>query len=93
MTMKHCMAILLALTLGFAASDACGQTAPGVQETSYANALALKDPVKRAEALEVFIAWYPGSHSSFMLESAVRDLLLEAFRRGRLVRTERAAAA
>jgi hypothetical protein len=39
------------------------------------------------------LAWYPGSHSSFMLESAVRDLLLEAFRRGRLVRTERAAAA
>jgi len=61
MTMKHWMVILLALALGCAASDASAQVAPGVQETSYANALALKDPVKRAEALEVFIAWYPGS--------------------------------
>jgi hypothetical protein len=31
------------------------------------------------------LAWYPGSHSSFMLEPAVHELLLEAFRRGRLV--------
>ena len=31
------------------------------------------------------LAWYPGSHSSFMLEPAVRELLLEAFRRGRLI--------
>ena len=61
MTMKHWMAILLALALGCAAGDVSAQMAPGVQETSYANALALKDPVKRAEALEVFIAWYPGS--------------------------------
>ena len=38
------------------------------------------------------LAWYPGSHSSFMLESAVRELLLEAFRRGRLITSERAAA-
>lgn len=61
MMMKCWRAILLALALGCAAGDAIAQAAPGVQETSYANALALKDPVKRAEALEVFIAWYPGS--------------------------------
>lgn len=59
--MKHWLAILLALALGCAAGEASAQAAPGVQETSYANALALKDPAKRAEALEVFIAWYPGS--------------------------------
>jgi len=52
---------VLALALGSAAGDARAQAAPGVQEASYAKALALKDPVKRAEALEVFIAWYPGS--------------------------------
>ena len=62
MTMKCWMAILLALALGCAAGDASAQTAaPGTQEISYANAMALKDPAKRAEALEVFIAWYPGS--------------------------------
>jgi len=38
------------------------------------------------------LAWYPGSHSSFMFEPAVRDLLLEAFRRGRLVPGSRAVA-
>ncbi|HWP66532.1 MAG TPA: alpha/beta hydrolase [Candidatus Limnocylindria bacterium] len=38
------------------------------------------------------LAWYPGSHSSFMLEPAVRALLLEAFDRGRLVGPHRAAA-
>jgi dienelactone hydrolase len=37
------------------------------------------------------LAWYPGSHSSFMLEPAVRALLREAFRRGGLVGDERAA--
>jgi hypothetical protein len=31
------------------------------------------------------LAWYPGSHSSFMVEPAVREVLLEAFRRGGLV--------
>lgn len=61
MTMKYWLAILLALALGCAAGEASAQAAPGVQETSYANALALKDPAKRAEALEIFIAWYPGS--------------------------------
>lgn len=59
--MKLWTAIILALALGCAASDVNAQAAPGVQESSYANALALKDPAKRAEALEVFIAWYPGS--------------------------------
>jgi hypothetical protein len=54
----------------------------------------------RAQALALWrhwgrprLAWYPGSHSSFMLESAVRDLLLEAFRRGRLITAAQAAAA
>ncbi len=61
MTLKNWLAILVALTFACAAGDAAAQAAPGIQETSYANALALKDPAKRAEALEVFIAWYPGS--------------------------------
>ena len=46
----------------------------------------------RAQALALWrhwgrprLAWYPGSHSSFMLEPAVREVLLEAFRRGGLV--------
>jgi hypothetical protein len=38
------------------------------------------------------LAWYPGSHSSFMLEATVDELLLEAFRRGGLVGVRRAAA-
>ena len=59
MTMKHWMAMMLALMLGVA--DVRAQPAPGVEETSYANALAIKEPLRRAQALEVFIAWYPGS--------------------------------
>lgn len=59
--MKHWLAILMALALGGAALDARAQAAPGVEASSYAKALAIKDPVKRAQALEVFIAWYPGS--------------------------------
>jgi tetratricopeptide (TPR) repeat protein len=59
MTMKHWMALMLALMLGVA--DVRAQPAPGVEAASYAKALAIKEPVKRAEALEVFIAWYPGS--------------------------------
>ncbi|CAN5149386.1 hypothetical protein BH10PSE6_BH10PSE6_12960 [soil metagenome] len=59
MAMKHWVAMMLALMLSV--GDAFAQAAPGVEAGSYAKALALKEPVKRAEALEVFIAWYPGS--------------------------------
>lgn len=54
-------AILLALVLGLVAVLAHAQAPPGVEATTLANALAIKDPTRRAQALEVFIAWYPGS--------------------------------
>jgi tetratricopeptide (TPR) repeat protein len=61
MMMKSWTAILLALALAWPGGEVRAQAAPGVEAASYANALALKDATRRAEALEVFIAWYPGS--------------------------------
>jgi hypothetical protein len=55
------MMAALVLVLG-AVGASWAQPAPGVETTSYGNALANKDPTKRAQALEVFIAWYPYSN-------------------------------
>jgi tetratricopeptide (TPR) repeat protein len=55
---------LLALALVVAGSLARAQTlAPPnpAEQKAYAAAAATKDPTKRAQAMEVFIAWYPNS--------------------------------
>ena len=61
MAAKILQAVMLALALGVAAAMAHAQAPPGVEATTYVNALAIKDSTKRAQALEVFIAWYPNS--------------------------------
>jgi tetratricopeptide (TPR) repeat protein len=61
MAAKILQAVMLALALGVAAAMAHAQAPPGVEATTYVNALAIKDSTKRAQALEVFIAWYPYS--------------------------------
>lgn len=58
---KILQAMMLALAFGIAAAMAHAQAPPGVEATTYVNALAIKDATKRAQALEVFIAWYPYS--------------------------------
>ena len=57
--------LVLSLTLVVALSYARAQSPPAVQnpaeQANYTKALNIKDPTQRAQALEVFIAWYPGS--------------------------------
>ncbi len=56
--------ILLLLVI-LAAGAARAQTPPAVQnpaeQAAYTNALATKDATRRAQTLEVFLAWYPNS--------------------------------
>src|SRR4029079_14111152 len=61
MAAKILQAVMRALALGVAAAMAHAQAPPVVEPTAYVKALAIKDSTKRAQALEVFIAWYPYS--------------------------------
>jgi hypothetical protein len=61
--------LFLALTLVVALSAARAQSPPQsppvvqnpAEQAAYTNAISIKDPTKRAQTLEVFLAWYPYS--------------------------------
>jgi tetratricopeptide (TPR) repeat protein len=57
--------LMLSLALVAAATNAAAQSrssfANPAEYDAYQTALANRDPVKRATAMEIFIAWYPGS--------------------------------
>lgn len=58
--------LILALALVVATTGVtCAQTAPVVQnpaeQAAYNKALAIKDATQRAQAMEIFLAWYPNS--------------------------------
>jgi tetratricopeptide (TPR) repeat protein len=57
--------LILALTLVVATSAARAQAPAAVQnpaeQAAYTNAINIKDATKRAETLEIFLAWYPNS--------------------------------
>jgi len=57
--------LILALTLVVATSAARAQAPAAVQnpaeQAAYTNAINIKDATKRAETMEIFLAWYPNS--------------------------------
>jgi tetratricopeptide (TPR) repeat protein len=59
------LALMLATTLAVASVDVAAQTrssfANPAEYDAYMAAINTRDPAKRATAMEVFIAWYPGS--------------------------------
>jgi hypothetical protein len=65
MAMIRWLGLMLSLALAFATAEVAAQTRkdfPNPAEyDSYMTALNTRDPAKRATAMEVFIAWYPGS--------------------------------
>ncbi|MEI7871061.1 MAG: hypothetical protein WCK95_03030 [Alphaproteobacteria bacterium] len=65
MAVMRWLGLILSLALSFAAVDVAAQTRKDFQipaeYDSYMAALNTRDPARRATAMEVFIAWYPGS--------------------------------
>jgi tetratricopeptide (TPR) repeat protein len=65
MAVMRWLGLVLSLSLALAASDISAQTRNSFQNPaeydSYMAALKTRDAAKRATAMEVFIAWYPGS--------------------------------
>jgi len=65
MVVRLRLLLILALALGVAASGVRAQAPAAVQnpaeQAAYTNAINIKDPTKRAETLEIFLAWYPNS--------------------------------
>lgn len=65
MAVMRWLGLVLSLVLAFAASDISAQTrnsfANPAEYDSYMTALNTRDAAKRATAMEVFVAWYPGS--------------------------------
>src|SRR3990167_475516 len=65
MAVMRWLGLVLSLSLAFATSDICAQTRNTFQNPaeydSYMAALNTRDAAKRATAMEIFIAWYPGS--------------------------------
>jgi tetratricopeptide (TPR) repeat protein len=65
MAVMRWLGLVLSLVFAFAASDISAQTrnsfANPAEYDSYMTALNTRDPAKRATAMEVFVAWYPGS--------------------------------
>jgi tetratricopeptide (TPR) repeat protein len=65
MAARFRLLLILVLALVVAASRAWSQTPPVVQnpaeQAAYTKALAIKDATQRAQAMEVFLAWYPNS--------------------------------
>lgn len=65
MAVMRWLGLVLSLVLAFAASDISAQTRNGfanpAEYDSYMAALNTRDAAKRATAMEVFVAWYPGS--------------------------------
>jgi tetratricopeptide (TPR) repeat protein len=59
MAVRFRLLLILSLTLVVAISDARAQTP--AEQTAYTKALTIKDAAQRAEAMEVFLAWYPNS--------------------------------
>ena len=57
--------LILALALVVATNAARAQLPAAVQnpaeQAAYTNAINIKDATKRAETLEIFLAWYPSS--------------------------------
>ena len=65
MAVMRWFGLVLSLVFAFAASDVSAQTrnsfANPAEYDSYMAALNTRDAAKRATAMEVFVAWYPGS--------------------------------
>ncbi|MBI3197832.1 MAG: hypothetical protein HYZ40_10065 [Rhodospirillales bacterium] len=65
MAVMRWLGLVLSLSLAFAAPDISAQTrnsfANPAEYDSYMAALNTRDAAKRATAMEVFVAWYPGS--------------------------------
>src|SRR5260370_20653776 len=70
MAARFRLLLVLSLALVVAMSEARAQAPPTVQgpavqnpaeQTAYTKALNIKDATQRAEAMEVFVAWYPNS--------------------------------
>src|SRR5256885_11013184 len=65
MAARFQLMLVLLLTFVVALGEARAQSSPAVQnpaeQSAYTKALNVKDPTQRAQAMEVFIAWYPGS--------------------------------
>ena len=65
MAARFRLALMLLLTLVVAASGTRAQSPPAVQnpaeQSAYTKALTTKDAIQRAQAMEIFLAWYPNS--------------------------------
>ena len=62
MAMLRLLLLIVSLAGFSAGADLCAQTRPGEgEQATYAAALATKDAARRAQALEAFLAAYPGS--------------------------------
>jgi tetratricopeptide (TPR) repeat protein len=65
MAARFRLALMLLLTLVVAASGTRAQSPPAVQnpaeQSAYTKALTTKDATQRAQAMEIFLAWYPNS--------------------------------
>jgi tetratricopeptide (TPR) repeat protein len=65
MVVRLRLLLILALMLGVATSAGRAQSPAAAQnpaeQAAYTNAINIKDPTKRAETLDIFLAWYPNS--------------------------------